>query len=421
MNLNGKPKVVVLGGGFGGLESAYYLGRRLGNRADVTLVSDQDYFLYKPNTIYIPFGMEPEKLHIDLLRPTKQRGIDFVRGRVQEIDPVAKSVRLESGQLSYDFLVVATGAGMRPAEVPGLAENALTVWTEQEMLRLREAFAGLVSDSGPRERKRVLFLIPPNNKCAGPLYEIVMMLDTWLKRKNSREHVDITWTTFEKGYIQVFGPRLHDMVEGEFERRGIEGRREHVVSEVTPGEVVYKNGERLPYDLLVSFPPYVVGNRYPSLPADDRGFIQTVFETRQVLGYPNIYAVGDNADFPVKQAFLAFLQADTAAEHLSEQILGPNGFKPFDPTSMCVMEMFDKATFAQVPLRLTGRPELPVEVRPEEMDRYKVGTSAAWRLGKGMLALYLPYRFKNGNPFHAGTPWKVMEAGLKVMSGVLAK
>jgi sulfide:quinone oxidoreductase len=55
--------VVVLGGGFGGLEAAFYLRHRLGDRVDLTLVSDQDHFLFKPNTIYIPFGEgsgEPE-------------------------------------------------------------------------------------------------------------------------------------------------------------------------------------------------------------------------------------------------------------------------------------------------------------------------------------------------------------------------
>jgi sulfide:quinone oxidoreductase len=289
------------------------------------------------------------------------------------------------------------------------------------MLKLREAFEKVASSAGPGERKSVIFLLPPNNKCSGPLYEIVLMLETWLKRKKVREYVDIIWTTFEKGFIQVFGPRLHEVIGGEFDRRGIEGRTEHVVSEVEPGQITYENGERLTYDFLISFPPYVAGTRYSALPADDRGFLQTVFETRQVVDHPEIYAVGDTADFPVKQAFEAFLQADTAAEHLATEVLGKSGAKPFDPTSMCVMDMLDKATFAQVPLRLTGRPELPVEVRPEDIGRYRVGTSAAWRVGKKILALYLPYRFKRGKPFHAGAPWRVMEVGLKLMSRVLAK
>jgi sulfide:quinone oxidoreductase len=102
-------------------------------------------------------------------------------------------------------------------------------------------------------------------------------------------------------------------------------------------------------------------------------------------------------------------------------VLGSEPELAFRPTSMCVMEQFDKATFAQVPLRLTGVPERPVEVDTEALDGYKVGSSPAWRLGKKALGYYLPFRFGLGNPFHAGLPWKGMETGLKAMSGLLAK
>jgi sulfide:quinone oxidoreductase len=73
------------------------------------------------------------------------------------------------------------------------------------------------------------------------------------------------------------------------------------------------------------------------------------------------------------------------------------------------MEQFDKATFAQVPLRLTGDDRLPVGVRPESQARYRVGSSPAWRLGKKLLGAYLPWRFAAGKPFHAGLPWRGME------------
>ncbi len=53
-----KPKILVLGGGFGGLETAFYLRMLAKDKVDISLVSDKDYFLFKPNTIYIPFGMD---------------------------------------------------------------------------------------------------------------------------------------------------------------------------------------------------------------------------------------------------------------------------------------------------------------------------------------------------------------------------
>jgi sulfide:quinone oxidoreductase len=385
------------------------------------LVSDRDYFLFKPNTIYIPFGLDPEKLKVGLERPTRRKKIAFIKDRVREVDADAKKVRTEGRELSYDFLVVATGADMRPEEVPGLKENAETIWTPREMLKLRLALYDLLEEAREGLHKRVLFLVAPNNKCAGPLYELVFMLDTWLRRKGVRSNIDLTWSTYEQTYIQAFGPRLHEVATDEFERRVIAAHTGYTAQRVGKGEVHYANGEILPYDLLVTFSPYVSQISYPTLPGDDRGFIQTDLATRQVTGHSDIYAVGDAGDFPVKQAFLAFLQADAAAEHLSARVLGTEPELAFEPTSMCVMEQFDKATFAQVPLRLTGVPDKPIEVDSSAMEMYKVGSYPAWRLGKKMLGYYLPFRFGWGNPFHAGTPWKGMEVGLKAMSSLLAR
>lgn len=416
-----KPKILVLGGGFGGLESAFYLRMKLGLRADISIISDRDKFLFKPNTIYIPFGLAPEKLLVDVRGPARRRGINFVQARVHEVDPEAKIVRANGLTLGYDFLVIATGAGMRPEEIPGLPENALTIWTPEEMLRLREAYGRLLEKARAGQRQGVLFLVPPNNKCSGPLYEMVFMLDTWLRRQKVRSHVDITWSTYENSFIQAFGPRLHEVVTAEFARRGITGHTQYVVDKVERGAVTYKNGQTLPYDLLISFPPYVAATPYPSLPSDDRGFIAADIATRQVVGHPDVYVAGDAGDFPVKQAFLAFLQADAVADHIASRIVGTKEAHPFVPVSMCVMEQFDRATFAQVPLHLTGVPERPVEVLAEDSRLYKVGSGAAWRLGKKLLGLYLPWRFGAGQPFHAGLPWKGMELGLKVMSNLMAR
>lgn len=413
--------IAVVGGGFGGLEAAFYLRMKLGKKADITLVSDKDHFLFKPNTIYIPFGLEPDRLRVGLERPTARKNIAFVKDRVREVDADNKTVRTEGRDLSYDYLVLATGADMRPSEIPGLAEHAETIWTPQEMLQLRLALYRLLEQAREGHHRRVLFLVAPNNKCAGPLYELVLLLDTWLRRKGARANVDIGFSTYEEGYIQAFGPRLHELVTREFEHRVIAGHTEYAAETVDSEAVHYSNGESLPYDLLVAFSPYTAEVQYPTLPGDERGFISTDLSSRQVEGHPDIYVAGDAGDFPVKQAFLAFLQADAAAEHISARVLGQEPAASFEPLSMCVMEQFDKATFAQVPLRLTGLPERPVEVDPELAQGYRVGSYAAWRLGKKALGYYLPFRFALGNPFHAGVPWKGMEAGLKAMSTLMAK
>jgi hypothetical protein len=288
------------------------------------------------------------------------------------------------------------------------------------MLALRRGFHDVLDDSADGRRRRILFLVPPNNKCAGPLYEIVLMLETWLRRQEARDRVEIVWTTFEETYIQAFGPRLHEVADSEFRRRGIEGHPGWTVSRVEADAVTYANGEQLEYDLLVAFPPYVASTPFAGLEADERGFLATEAASRRAAGHPEIFAVGDAGDFPVKQAFLAFLQADAAAAHIAAELTGGEPRHSFDPISMCVMEQFDKATFAQVPLRVTGDPAHPIEVRPDADGDYLVGTSKAWRMGKKMLGYSVPWRFGRGEPFHGGAFWSGMNAGLKAMAGVLA-
>ncbi|MDH5750796.1 MAG: FAD-dependent oxidoreductase [Deltaproteobacteria bacterium] len=418
--MNAKAKVLVAGGGFAGLETAFYLRLKLKDRVDITLVSDKDHFLYKPNTIYIPFGMDPEKLKIPLTLPTKKQNMKFIQAQARGVNPESRLLETSQGDLPYDYLVLATGSRMRPEEIPGMSQYAQTIFTPDEMLKLRASLGALKERAREGKRQKLLFLVPPNNKCSGPLYEIVFMADYWLREQGVRDNVDITYSTYEKGFIQAFGPRLDGFVTDEFSRLGIDGHREYAVERITASEVVYRNGESLPYDVLVSFPPYMASTPFPGLPADDRGFIATELETRKVQGYPEIYAPGDNGDFPVKQAFMAFLQADATASHLARQILPSSENVLFHPTAMCVMEQFSKATFAKVPLRLTGDPDRPLEVPESAYADYKLGSSKPWRLGKKLLGYYLPWRFRAGKPFHAGAPWTAMEAGLKVMSSVLA-
>jgi sulfide:quinone oxidoreductase len=420
--MSDRPRITILGAGFAGLETAFLLRMRLRDRADLTLVSESERFTFRPNTIYVPFGADPDDLLVDLVKPFRRRQVDFVQGTVAGVDPGGHTVELSNGRtVGYDKLVVATGADMRPDEIPGLAEHAATIWTPQSMLGVRERFERVRDEAEAGRSSRVLFLIPPNNKCAGPLYELVMMFETWLRRAGVRDRVAITWSTFEQTYIQAFGPRLHEVVSAEFVERGIEGHTGESVKEIAPGTARYADGSTREFDELIAFPPYVSAVSFEALPSDDRGFIQTELTTRRVVGQPDIYAPGDAGDFPVKQAFLAFLQADTVAEHIAAAA-GEHDFdQPFDPVSMCIMEMFDKATFAQVPLELTGDPSRPVSVRPDADGDYKVGTGATWRLGKKMLGATVPMRFHAGEPFHAGLGWQMMEVGLKGMSAVLAE
>ena len=134
---------------------------RLRDRADITLVSERESFTFRPNTIYVPFGANPDDLLVDLSKPFRRRHVKFVQGKVAGVDPDAHEVKLGDGSsVGYEKLVIATGADMRPDEIPGLSEHAATIWTPQSMLGVRERFERVREAANASRRSRVLFLIP---------------------------------------------------------------------------------------------------------------------------------------------------------------------------------------------------------------------------------------------------------------------
>ncbi len=117
MSAAAQPKVVVLGGGFGGLEAAFSLRRTLGEGAGIRLVSDYDRFRFKPSTIYIPFGADPAKFEVPLRPPLAARDIAFLHGQVRNVDPAAKRVDVQQFEPTTMYLMEQAETGTF-AEVP---------------------------------------------------------------------------------------------------------------------------------------------------------------------------------------------------------------------------------------------------------------------------------------------------------------
>ena len=421
MHVPGTPRLVVVGGGFGGLEAAFYLRQRLGERAEIELISDTATFVYKPDTIYVPFGLDPDRLRVPLEAPTRRRGIYFMKSRVVEVDPERQTVRAGDRIIGYDRLVLATGAMNRPRSVPGLTAAAIPLGTIEAMLELRRRIEHIVDDARAGRRSNVVFLVPHGRRWSSPLYELSWMLDTYLRRLGVRERVDIKLLTHESAFVESFGPRLDDVAANEFERRGITALRNFHIAGVEPGRIVSETREWAAFDLLVTFPPSEPAARFPSLPTDENGFLRTVPATRQVQGFDNIYAVGDAADFPLKQAYLAATQADAAAEHIAAGVLGEPVPEAFDPKAVCILEQLDRAAFAQAPLRFPPAEDPDaVQIAADDAD-YRVGDSPLLRAGRRTVGTLLPRSFRAGKPVHTGLTGFIFETGRKVLSRTIAR
>lgn len=416
------PQVAVLGSGFAGLETAFRLRTEVGDEVKLIVVSDTDEFLFKPGTIYLPFGGAEAKLRIPLAKAMRRRDIAHHIAKVARVDVDQGIVHTDRGDaIDYDYLVIATGASTRPDEVPGLAEHARQIWAPSQMHDLGDDLQRLVLLARRGQPQQVLFTVPANNKCAEPLYEIAFMLDTWLRRREVRGDVEITFTTYESSFIQAFGPKLHDIANSQFAGREIDAYISATVTKVNEREAVFADGSVRPFDLMVTFPPYVAAVNYPGLHMDDRGFLHCHKASRSVAGHDEIYAAGDAGDFPVKHADLALLQADAIAQDIAAAVRRRPPEGGFEPISRYVFEMFDSAAFAQVPLRITGGPAGSAVVDEAAAAQYRAGTSAAWRTGKQVLETYLPMRFRRGLPFHAGAPERIMGLGMWAAASTLAR
>jgi sulfide:quinone oxidoreductase len=421
MDSSQPPRVVVLGTGVAALETTFLLHSRLRGRVDLEVVSDSGRFVFRPNLVYVPFGAEPEASELSMNMVLANDGIPLQLQGAEGVDTDLGRVHLVDGtQLPYEHLVIATGARPSPQAIPGLRTQAVAMWDSASALTLRERFAQLRGRAREGASQRVLCVVPRHSQCALPLYEIALMLDTWLRRERAREPVRITFVTHEASFAEACGPGMHDVIEREFTERGTDGHVGEELIDVSPHEATFAGGRTERFDLLVTMPPHGPSIRYDGLPADDRGFLCVEGGTRQVLGHPELYAPGDAGDFPVKDAFLALLQADAVADHIAAVITGEGFKRPFDPVGVNVIDMIDSAAFAQIPLEVTGDLDHPVRLRAGAEADYKLGVSPAWRMSKRAFASSLLMRFAGGEPFRAGAGWHLMDVGARAMAGMLA-
>ena len=105
-------------------------------------------------------------------------------------------------------------------------------------------------------------------------------------------------------------------------------------TQVTPHEVRFQNGQAIAYDELIALAPSRAAVRYDGLPMDDRGFLHVAPDNRAVVGFDGLFAPGDAGDFPLKQAYLAFLQSHAVAEAITGALTGEGPREAFDPVSL---------------------------------------------------------------------------------------
>ena len=145
--------IVILGGSFAGLNAAFKLKRDLGDQAEITVVSRDPRFVFIPSLIWVvPGWRKPGQISFDLEPALSRRDIKFVHATATGIDPNTSIVATDSGDISYDYLLIATGPKYDWSIVPGLGPADCTtnsVCNLPHAMNAARAWLDFVEDPGP--------------------------------------------------------------------------------------------------------------------------------------------------------------------------------------------------------------------------------------------------------------------------------
>ncbi|MGH2892522.1 MAG: FAD-dependent oxidoreductase [Solirubrobacteraceae bacterium] len=314
--------VLIAGGGVAGLEALLALRDLADDRVELTVLSPQPEFVYRPMAVVEPFG-RGRAAHHQLTRIVADVGAKLVDGALAEVDADARAAITTSGaRLSYDALLVAVGAGSEPA-----FRRVLT-WTPETD---PELFSGLLRDLEEGYAKSVAFIVPPGVAWALPAYELALMT-AWQAWGMGQDDITVTVYTPEEAPLGLFGAPAAAAVRHDLEAAGVQAETGVYVAEDpgAPGRLILHPGERELQAQRVVALPRAVGPGLPGLPCDTRGFVLTDRHGK-VPGLDGVWAAGDAIAFPVKQGGLASQQADAAAESIAAVAgvdLEPRPYRP---------------------------------------------------------------------------------------------
>lgn len=320
--------ICIVGGGFGGLYTALYLQRyRHLKDCKITLVEPQDQFLFTP----LLYEILTDELQVWEIAPTYSslvagQNIHWHQDRAIDVSLTDRQVTLAGGSLlSYDYLVMATGAATRPLDIPGVDAFTLPFRTLDDALTLKGRLEQLaVTCSSPS-------IIVVGGGASG-----VELATKVFDRFKGRAQVVL----LDRGdrLLKPFAPGLRRAAERALKRRGIEVWYRSSVAAVTDQQV---QGQRAgqPFVRDCDLTLWATGTTpvgwlgREAVSTNDQGQVW-VKPTLQLLDHPAVFVLGDNAAVQgaakphPNTAQAAYQGADTVAKNLVAMVQGKTP-KPF--------------------------------------------------------------------------------------------
>ena len=387
-----KPRVVILGAGFGGLTAA----RAMAKEADVTLVDRHNFQTFLPLLYQVSTaGLAADHVVHPIRGALRKSGVKFRMGSPLSVDHKNKTVKLDSSEvLEFDHLVVALGSSTADFGVPGVAEYGMGMKSVNEAITIRAAVMRRFEDLCRFEDDTRLSIAvvgggPTGVEMAGALAE--------LKRgplKNdmahAAKHIDIYLIEAGPRILPMFSEKLSTRAESDLRKLGVIVRTNTAVREVQSRKIIIKEGEPIPAEITV-WAAGVKGE--PTAGVLNLPIIGSridVEESLRVNHYPYVWAVGDIAGAKGADGRFLPMVAPVAMQQgrfVAKQIMRAHRGQELQP-----FKYVDKGSMATI-----GRHKAVVEVKKFRMagipawyawlwlhlfyllgGRNKIGTMADW-------------------------------------------
>ncbi|PFH54390.1 hypothetical protein AMATHDRAFT_135261 [Amanita thiersii Skay4041] len=337
----GKHKILVVGGGSGGLPVAHQIYNRFKaagkslNEGDIAILDSAEYHYYQVSRTLVGSGLHAKT---DCRRPLASlipRHLALVPENVKAFSPATSTVTTESGRiLAYDVLVVATGLKINWDAIPGLSQALADPTSGVSSIYSYDTCDKVWHDIDRLQSGQAIFTQPAGViKCAGAPQKIMWMAWDRYRRSGRQNKIQVDFYT---GMPTMFSVKKYsDALNALREHRGVGGYFSHNLISIDPSNrrATFKTGDfavEADYSLLHVTPPMGPLDVIAKSPiADAAGWVQVNDGTLQHVKYDNIFSLGDCSSLPTSKTAAAITaQAPILTENIYSVM---NTGKP-DPT-----------------------------------------------------------------------------------------
>ena len=367
-------KILILGGGAGGVVTANHLAKYLGkDRAEITLIDKNDKHYLQPSFVWVMTGNREEE---DVSRPLsllEKRGIRFLQEEVKELKPKENKVVTDKGEHEYDYLVVALGTELDWESLKG-AEHVCAPWSMKGALKCREKISRFKGGN------IVIGVSSWPYKCPPAPFEVAFLLKYQAEQRGIDDKTNITvFHQWEKP-MQPFGPMMADAFQNFLNQYNIAFKANFHLDRVEEGKVIGKNGEELPFDLAVVVPPHKPASPVASSELANPevgGYMKIDKKTLRHPEYQNVFGIGDvvapSLNLGMAGVFAHF-QGEYVATQIADELNGTFQGELYNMSGVCVMDLgyMGAAVYCDFSKKIMGTAEYPDCVMLGGMRAFRV-------------------------------------------------